>query len=388
MPLTPEEFYKDAHLQGNPFRPNPVQGTDPRIGIWVGYETQRRQLIKYLARSRADQVGNVNFIMLYGDFGTGKSHALLWALNEITSVRRDEFKSLAFYIPTLKKEKGQLTFAGAYRDDIVNRTSLISDVLDFRNFLRSMAVRYADENGMAGHTDDRATIAKLIDAVDLRNFALRIMECDTPEKMRGVIGGEKMSDYEAMLTFTRLVNLFTLEIPLKEGGRRFKQAVYLMIDEVDDLQRASPKDARDMNDILRHIYDTCPTCFGLVIGLSAEVADLAAIFYPYLLERLSRRLHFDTMDRVTTVDFVLSILNASRTGEGSVEPAFPFEHDAIEAIASSLNKITPRKIINVMQQVLEEVRLSGLDPKKETADLAFLDEHAIVDEVLGDGGLG
>ena len=388
MALPPEEFYPAARLAGNPFRPNPVHGTDPRISIWVGYETQRRQLIKYLARSRSDQVGNVNFIMLYGDYGTGKSHALLWAMNEIVKNRKDEFNSLAFYVPTLKKEKGQLTFAGAYRDDIVGRTSLIADTLEFRNFLRSMAVRYADENQGGDHTDDRAVVAKLIEAVDLRNFALRIMDCDTADKMRAAIGGDKMSDYEAMLTFTRLVNLFTLEIPLKDGGRRFKRAVYLMIDELDDLQRASTKDARDMNDILRHIYDSCPACFGLVIGLSAEVADLAAIFYPYLLERLSRRLHFDTMDRETTVDFVTSILKANRTGDVGTDPTFPFEHDAIEAIASSLNKITPRKIISVMQQVLEEVRLAGLNPQNETADLAYLDEHAIMDEVLGDGGLG
>jgi Cdc6-like AAA superfamily ATPase len=387
MILSPEEFYRAARLSGNPFRPNPVQGTDPRIGIWVGYEAQRRQLIKYLARSRADQVGNVNFIMLYGDYGTGKSHALLWVLNEITNVRKEDFKSLAFYVPTLKKDKGQLTFAGAYREDIVNRTNLVSDALEFRNFLRSAAVRYSDENGIA-NADDRDIVANLVEAVDLRSFALKLMDCDTSEKMRTVIGGDRMSDYEAMTTFTRLVNLFTLEIPLKEGGRRFKQAVYLMIDEVDDLQRASAKDARDMNDILRHIYDTCPACFGLVIGLSAEVADLAAIFYPYLLERLSRRLHFDTMDRETTVDFVISILQANRVGDTPSDPAFPFEHDAVEAIASSLNKITPRKIINVMQQVLEEARLSGLNPANQMANLAYLDEHSIIDEVLGDGGLG
>ncbi len=388
MTLSPEAFYTAAELQGNPFRPNPVQGTDPRIGIWVGYEAQRRQLIKYLARSRSDQVGNVNFIMLYGDYGTGKSHAMLWAVNEITQVRAPEFKSLAFFIPSLKKEKGQLTFAGAYRDDIVSRTNLVADVLDFRNFLRGMVVRYSDENDLTGHIDDREVVAKLIGAVDLRNFALRILDCDTADKMKAVVGGDRMSDYEAMLTFTRLVNLFTLEIPLKDGGRRFKQAVYLFIDEVDDLQRATAKEARDMNDILRHIYDSCPSCFGLVIGLSAEVADLAAIFYPYLLERLSRRIHFDTMDRVTTVDFVLSMLSANRTGAPTADPSFPFDAAAIEAVASSLNKITPRKIINVMQQVLEEVRLAGLDPESGVADLAYLDEHGVIDEVLGDGGLG
>ena len=35
--------------------------------------------LAYLKRSLADQIGNANFLMLYGDYGTGKSHALLWA---------------------------------------------------------------------------------------------------------------------------------------------------------------------------------------------------------------------------------------------------------------------------------------------------------------------
>ena len=91
MALAPEEFYKAAKLAGNPFRTNPVYAADPRAEIWVGYEKERARFMKFLTRARADQVGNANFIMVYGPYGTGKSHALLWGQNRILHGAKDEF---------------------------------------------------------------------------------------------------------------------------------------------------------------------------------------------------------------------------------------------------------------------------------------------------------
>ena len=66
---------------------------------------------------------------------------------------------------------------------------------------------------------------------------------------------------------------------------------------------------------------------------------------------------------------------------------FPFEEAAIETIASQLTEITPRKIVTTMQQVIEEVRLAGHDPTEGLVSVDFLDQHEIVEEVLGEGGV-
>ena len=66
---------------------------------------------------------------------------------------------------------------------------------------------------------------------------------------------------------------------------------------------------------------------------------------------------------------------------------FPFERGAIDAIASQLTEITPRKIVTSMQQVIEEVRLAGHDPANGPVSIEFLDDNEIVEEVLGEGGL-
>lgn len=382
--MEPEAFYAAANLNGNPFRSNPVHGDDPRMGIWVGYEAQRRQMMKFLTRSRSDQVGNINFVMLYGQWGTGKSHALLWAVNEILNVHRDEFDSVAYYVPTLKKEKGTLTFAGAFRDDVVDKSSFLNDLWEYRTYLQSTIFRYQDEHPETKKMTPDEVLRLLFPSVDLYSFAVEIQHADSIPALRNVVIPDKMSDYQAMLAFTRTVNLFVHEVRLESGNRRFKKAAYLMIDEMDDLVRASAKEARDINDIIRHIYDACPNCFGIVIALSAEVADLASIFYEYLLERIQKRIYLDLMDRDTAVRFVHEILRENRLDPNGPDEFDPFDEEAVISIVGHLNRITPRKIIDVMQQALEEVRLAGLDPASARADEHFLEQHDIIEEVLGD----
>ncbi|MFC1606206.1 hypothetical protein ACFL33_05025, partial [Pseudomonadota bacterium] len=52
----------------------------------------------------------INFLFVYGDYGTGKSHALFWARHQILEKRKDEFESVAYYIQTLR-QAGKITFA-------------------------------------------------------------------------------------------------------------------------------------------------------------------------------------------------------------------------------------------------------------------------------------
>ena len=80
------------------------------------------------------------------------------------------------------------------------------------------------------------------------------------------------NDYQATITFTSLTNLFVSEIHLNTGVQRYKNAVYLFIDELDDLLRSPVKETRMINDTLRHLFDGCPNCFCMVIALSAEVS--------------------------------------------------------------------------------------------------------------------
>lgn len=387
MVMTPVEFYRACNLSGNPFRSNPTHSSDPRIDIWVGYERQQQQLVKFLARTRADQVGNTNFIMLYGGYGTGKSHALLWAQNRILNVEAAQYDAVCYFVPTLKKAKGQLTFAGAFTDDIVAKSRLIADIQSYKTFLGTQIFRYRDEKKIGHDVTSESIIEKLIPAVDLYNFAKELFNCENEEEVRAVVCPKGLTDYQAVVIFTRIVNLFVHEIILDSGSYRFKKAAYLFVDELDDLLRTNVKEARLVNDSLRHLYDACPNCFCIVIALSAEIAEFTTIFEDYILSRIQKRIELHLLDKDDAVKFVVEILDKARIDPNGPTGAFPFELAAIEAVASQLVEITPRKIVNTMQQVIEEVRLAGCDPTSGAISLQNLDDADVLAEVFGEGGI-
>ncbi|PTW50590.1 hypothetical protein [Rhodovulum kholense] len=388
MVMQPGEYYEKANLRDNPFRSNPNFAADPRASIWVGYENQKKQLDKYLRRSLADQVGNANFIMLYGNYGTGKSHALLWAQNRILHDEKKTFESVCYFIPTLRKDKGKLTFAGAFLDDIVAKSDLMDNVQAYHNFLTECIALCRTAHGLDHQVSAEKIIEILIPPVELNNFAKEIYHCQKEDDFLKLIAPKTLTDYQAMMIFTRLVNLFVHDMEISDTSRkRFKKGAYLFIDELDDLERASVKEAREVNDILRHIYDNCPNCFCMVIALSAEISQLAVLFFDYILSRIHRQIELLVLDKDDAVAFVREILNSNRVDQDGKGGFFPFEEAAVDTIASQLTEITPRKIVTTMQQIIEEVRLAGHDPSEGPVSVEFLDDEEILDEVLGEGGV-
>lgn len=383
MPVTNAEFYAASNLTTNPFRSQATFEDDPRLAIWAGQERERVQLEKLLARSRAEQVGNTNGILLYGQYGTGKSHALLWSLHWIRGLTEGGDSS-AYYIPTLKKDKGKLTFGAAFRDDLVARTTFVEDVLHYRQYLGRAIKTHIDEKKLPPETTDEAVIEKLIPATELSNFAKEIYPLQA-DAMREYLARDR-SDYQAMLLFTRMVNLFVHEIRFENSTSRFRQSVYLMIDELDVLVNASAKEVIEVNELIRHLYDMCPNCFGLVLALSAEQELIPTVFTEFVLSRMGRQIAFSALDRQAAVEFAIEIMDSapmrvSREAADKMGP-FPFTLEALDAVLGAVSFRTPRKIVNVLQQLIEEARLADIDPTKGAITVQQLDESGILDDLL------
>ena len=381
MVIEAREYYQRSNLIDNPFKTNPNFAIDPRSSIWVGYENQKKQLNKYLKRSLSNQVGNVNFLMLYGDYGTGKSHALMWAQHQILHAEKDDYNAVCYFIPTLRQENGKCSFSNAFRNDIVGKSNLIADLTSFQDFLVECITTRKAAGDLGDEPANELVIEKLVPAVELGTFAKAIYNCKNAGEFQELVASK--NDYEAMMKFTKIVNLFVHEMVVGvDDIRRFKNGAYLLIDELDDLERASIKEAREVNDLLRHIYDNCPNSFCMVIAISAEISQLSVYFFDYVLRRIKRQIELNRLDKDGAVEFVREILEKNRLNGAEKIGFFPFEKSAIEGIASQLTEITPAKIVDTMQQVIEEARLAGHDPDVGAVSQEFLDEHEIIEEVL------
>jgi hypothetical protein len=138
-----------------------------------------------------------------------------------------------------------------------------------------------------------------------------------------------------------------------------------------------------VNDLIRHLYDMCPSCFGLVLAVSAEQDVIPSIFTEVVLTRVTKQIEFGVYDRASAVDFVTEIMDHSRLDKKNKKRvgSYPFTTEALEAILGQLNFRSPRKVVNVMQLVLEEARLADLDPNKTPISVRELDQTGIMDEI-------
>lgn len=380
MALTHEEFYKASNLSSNPFRTTPVSEADPRKGIWIGYDKERERLMKILVRSRADQVGNINFALIYGELGIGKSHSLLWAQYQLQKVLKDEFNCFAFYIPTLKKSRGLLSFAEAFTDDIISKTNILNDILEYKQFIEVLIVEFRKDNKISGKVTRESILEEILPIIELSNLAKEILKCDSESDVNALLSPK--GDHAAFLLFTRLTNLFVYEHQIPSGYHRFKKAVYLFIDELDLLARSTAKEAREVNDLLRHIFDACPSCFCMILAFTATAAEINILFAEYLLSRVTHQIVLSFLQPDEAKLFIRDILNTARINDKKNIDYYPFTEECLETIASQLVSITPRKIVTLMQQILEECRLAGINPSKDLVTSQMMDDHNIWEEVV------
>src|SRR3990170_3376196 len=99
-----------AKLREYPFRLLPGE----RVTVWAGYADVRDKLLRIVETPRTDRVGLYEFAILWGELGTGKSHALRYLKYQIAEEFRDEFQSPVVYLDTLKLE-AKTTFMSIFR---------------------------------------------------------------------------------------------------------------------------------------------------------------------------------------------------------------------------------------------------------------------------------
>ncbi len=377
----PVEFYKSCNLTMNPFGPNSSDTADVRSGIWVGYEGVKKKLGRMLVSSRSDQIGSTKMGVMYGGFGTGKTHALLWAQNLILHSEKDEFNSVCYYIPTLKKVQ-KFNFNDTFMYDLLPKSNILEDVKGYFHWLNTQTIKFRDDKNIPGQVDIKTVIKDMFgSSTELYNLAIQIYEAETEINIKKILTPK--NDYEAMVLFCGLVNLFTYKFEYSDSEARYKKGAYLFIDEFDDIQSGSPAMQRQVNDLIRHIFDSCSKHLVVICSLSAEISELSFYFEEFNLSRISRYFELQLLETDESVNFIKEILNTARADESLPSDFYPFDEAALELIINSMTQITPRRICNAIHETLERVRLEGFTPSPTNLiSPEILDEYEIQDEVL------
>lgn len=381
MPTTAEI----AKLRKNPFTLVPEANTD----VWADYEDVRTALIDVISSCRSDQVGLSEFVVLHGEIGTGKSHALRYLQHYITVKNAAEFRSPCVYLESTKLAKNT-DFLAIYRR--------VMEAL--RNHLFETAAK------LDAAMEEKAKAGGLTRSQDIQQEKDRLWKANAETLaphfpslillLRGMVNSEHPfsilcgakakdleayqltgpidSEYDASRCLSTYVNLVTNpnRSVLSESLFTANLAFYLFIDEVELLQDFKPGDVLSINQGIRDLINGCPQAFCLIFGVSGDPRILYAIFDKFVARRFSREpIEIQALDDDQAARFLKEVLKNYRI-DPSDPDEYPFRDAALRKIAEKTPDKTAAFLFRATRRVLEKSVLAGhLQPGRwiEVADV-------------------
>lgn len=375
-----ENILSAAKLTSMPFRIVPPTEMDNLI--WAG-DTQVINRLHTAARSpRLDGLRTSELILIYGEFGSGKTHTLKYLAKQLREERQ-----LVAYLPRLSvverarwNDLVREIFSNQFtREDIVQRLA------PFRSFVLLKAnERALTELGPEGASNrdkvvslEAEKIAQICREIlpDCPGFIKFVLDLTDPNDTAkadqnwrfvstkltpgqaanlatsyGIPPGGMSSDHDAGL----LLQYFCRVMTYSTSGSSGSDVVYFFFDEAEDLIDIRADSRQSLMQGLRDLVNSVTE--HMFIALSATVSDAAelyGIFDEPIMQRLSRRpIPIPQLSADSGRQFVLEELQLHRPQDFDGPQEWPFSPDGLEAFLQNMvPPITLRKI-NVSAQRL------------------------------------
>ena len=368
-----------AQFVDQPFRLLPGE----KVTVWAGYKDIQVALLEMVEAPRSDRIGLYEFVILHGFLGTGKSHALRYLKHLISEEKKDEFESIVVYLERLKVA-GTTDFLALYRsimrllkEEIARVATEVGQVAkaevenkwnalpeDTRNLIKSEDFASQQFPGIyAAMSPSFPALPRLLAAIREGDANAEVVLAGG--KPKGVnptrYGLDEFieNEYEALRCLTAFINLCTTPIG-SSNGNAIAKCFYLFIDEVETLRDFPMRNVQSINQGLRDLINACPENFYLMLGASADAAELEAWVADDVMTRLSRPpIEIPELEVGQAMDFLKEVMQQVRRPGANVPDAFPFDEDALNEIVSQTTERIPRTLFRNCQTVLRKAVLSG-----------------------------
>lgn len=371
-----------AKLTHNPFTLVP----DEKVTIWAGYPELRQQLLDIIDSCRSDRVGLSEFAILHGELGAGKSHALRYLRHWITDEEKGDYQSPCVYLDTLKVA-ASMSFVALYRKIMEALIPHIKETADWLDLAieeaakrripdsrrqeqdREIDTLYADPSLTPGYPP----LALLLKEVKRGSHggSQEGLSLLLGEKLGGAgamrkyqsynMTGPIESEYDATKCLGAYVNLCTRGTTTLVDGDVLarNKAFYFFFDELETVNDFRPQEALSMNQGLRDLINACPENCCFLFGMTGDVRDIYGLLTRPVIRRMSREpLMIQPLTSEEAVQFLKQVLKGRRTDPGDPDE-YPFDEEALVAIAELTQLKTPSELFRGCRRVLEKSVLSG-----------------------------
>lgn len=365
--------YETFELKQDPFPIAP----ESSVENWAGDQELREELVDIVKGVRARDIGVSEFVVIHGELGAGKSHALRY-LKTIITDHPNEYDALAIYLERPRvASKLNFELLSRYivqqigRDRISSYCDKVSAILDQR------VQEIAESKGMGGTRDkstfyaaayesfresDRAMIRLLVSGTQPGNKVFEFLSGTEKADVQGSYETKIDSDFMAAKILSDLFRILTTEL---KPGCFVLEAVYLFIDECEMLLEAKSSESDLVFAGLREVINGIPYRFCLMMSFTAATALIEAIMHNHLLKRLTRPyFEIPLLDDDLARQFLRTQLDFYRpSGSSKMGSFYPFSDEAIDAIIEHEVSLTPRSLFIDCKRVFERaIRRHDLQP--------------------------
>lgn len=383
-------------LSSDPFPLHPTSS----VTTWAGRVRERETLLDIVRTPLSTDIGTSEFTVIHGDYGAGKSHALRYLDFMVNEGRKDEFRSLAIYVPTIKMDS-KTTFLRLYKEivQIVDETRLIALAkkvqVSFNVAKNEIRESLVSPGGVAEAIDDQYVDEKVLSTINdsdvpMLKLVLNIAEGNeqglsylrgTAQPPTGLgLTGRVDSDFAAAKTLGGLFRVLTLSI---NGQPPASLATYLFLDEVETILDDRQTELQQFFQGVRNLVNELPYNFCLLMSFTADTALIEAVIPQSVLQRMTRAryVEFPTLTPDDAREFVKELFKQYRPeGFHKDNPFHPFSVESIELALERVIQMTPRQLFRVLNGILmRSIQRHDLQGGDEiSADMA--------DEILAVGG--
>ncbi len=340
-------------LRENPF--GNVPGAE--VKNWAGLQKTKQMLSDIVLSVRPDDIGSKEAVILLGDYGAGKSHALRYFTNAIN----EKEQGLAIYISDIRSS-ANITFTSLYPRIIGQIGEKKMDALwnNIHDAVSAEGKKMQADRGM--HNAKHDTVVNMVMDEKVSEIDKDMLRSLYEKRMPPT---KVADDFAATKALASLFRVMTTSIGDSQPPY---PAVYLFLDEVESIWECRAPQQVQFFGAIRSLINEVTEHFALVLSFSAPMAVIESAIPDSVQRRLTRPPYeCPTLESEGAKEFAKDYLGfIRREGYEPSQPFYPFSEDAMDSIFERETSLVPSKILDHMRAVFERsVRREGLEENQE-----------------------
>lgn len=344
----------DFNLKANPFRVTPAQKSDELI--WAGFHTIEMRLKNRIVRSLLTQ--NSSFVLNYGEFGSGKTHASRYfSKADVISGIAEETGKKTYFPLVISFPKSKQPISDIY-SQIIDKL----DIATIRELLKD-----EDINDIMADVIDseyirlvmKALLNPDVEASLMQRFLYRSISSQDMKCMmdHGVQRGLS-SDNDLTDVISALFSMLTYE-------KRCYSSVVMWIDEFEDITILNSVNIASVNSFLRSLIDKTPNNLLLFLNLTQTAtldrSELADYLNPAVMERVKEVIEFGLPTCESLKEYLVELLNNQINREQPREDFYPFDDDVVDSLVADLKDAPLRRFNEAFSVLLENALVDDVE---------------------------